>query len=183
MAVIYLLSSARLKQETELHGNVDEKVLKRSIIFVQDSKIEPVIGTKLMDKLKTLIETEIDNPGDSGGIEHSSNSKYKTLLVDKIEPVMLQFSVEQSIPFMDLNLSNKGLIEREGENFTRASAKTKENLQDLYASRGDHYSDRLIRFLCDKSSDYSEYTEATDGVSQYKPLNEENYDMNFEFGD
>jgi hypothetical protein len=181
MSEILFLSAARLKETTEIHANVNDKLLINSILTVQDMVIEPLIGTKLMNKLKLLVETEIDTPGSATGIENATFVNYKTLLETYIEPTVKYYAVADAIPVMTYELGNKGVLMKEGENIVQSSTREREALQSDYRSKGDHYSDRLIRYLCANSTLFSEYTDGTDDVSQYKPQKGESYDTNFEF--
>ena len=181
MAKVYLISPARLKSETAIHGNVDERVLKSSITKVQDMRLELILGTKLIAKLKALVTEEVDNPGNVTGIEHASQAVYKTLLNDHCESVIINYAVADCIPHISYKLSNKGVTLGESENNTQTGTREREGLMANYLSSGDHYSDRLIRFLCANQTDYPEYTAGTDDVSQYRPQSEESLDAGWEF--
>ena len=52
---ILLISDTMIKERTAIHGNIDPKLIYPEIKFAQDSKILPILGTRLYNKLQTII--------------------------------------------------------------------------------------------------------------------------------
>ena len=55
MANVLFISETFLKQNTQVSDNVDVKYIRESILWAQDTEIQPVLGTTLYNKLKTDI--------------------------------------------------------------------------------------------------------------------------------
>ena len=81
-----LISPSEVKASSYLGDNFDEQMLGQAISEAQEVHLQGIIGTALLDKLKSLIGLSLD--GKEGGIEAAENAVYKTLLDDYITPYL-----------------------------------------------------------------------------------------------
>ena len=79
MAKVLLVSEQTLKKNSVVNNNVDGMYLLPAIEFAQDSGLQPIIGTKLYNKLMDLVE--------DGTIEN--NDDYKYLLDEYVTPYLI----------------------------------------------------------------------------------------------
>lgn len=148
MGQTYLISPARLKEASELHSNVDDKIIKVAIQSAQDMEIEQVLGTDLMNKLKSLMPTAID----SGG-----NAAYKTLLNDYLENCLIYYTLEHIMSLISTKMLNKGAMKREAEEAQPLSNAEREDRKREHKRKAEFYADKMMRYLITYQSSYPEY--------------------------
>jgi hypothetical protein len=110
MAYALLISTEDVKKFTITNGNLDADDFIEYIKISQDITIQNYLGTKLYEKLQTLI---LNN--DINDIEFVD---YKNLLVTYIKPMLIHWAMVYYLPFAAYTLSNKGLFKHTSENAT-----------------------------------------------------------------
>jgi len=58
MEQVYFLSADRLKEDTVINENTDNKLINPTIIMVQDIYIQAILGTSLYEEIKTQIKAD-----------------------------------------------------------------------------------------------------------------------------
>jgi hypothetical protein len=96
-----------LKDNSIISGSTDADKLIHFIEVAQDIHIQQYLGTRLYDKLQTLI---IANTINDGG-----NSDYKSLRDNYIKPMLIWFSQMEYLPFSMFKIDNGGLSKHRGE--------------------------------------------------------------------
>lgn len=155
-APVYLISTTRLKEVSEIHANVDDKILKRAITVAQDVYLESILGTRLLNHIKSLLPTTI----------LSGNAAYKTLLDDYIEPTLIYYSLLEGLDLIAFKLTNKGVLKREAEEAQPALSDERRGLINNYKEKAEHYGDRLVRYLVANSTTLPEYSESPADLSE-----------------
>ena len=141
------ISSTRIKKDTALGGSVDDNIIMPYILLAQDMFILPVLGTDLDAKLKAEIQAG------------SLSGAYKTLVETYIQPALVQFSFTELAPFLRLRFVNNSVVVM-GDTDTGSSA-TYDDLRPIISRSKDaaeFYRERLIDYLRNNSSSFSEYT-------------------------
>lgn len=150
MATLYI-SSSKLKRDSALGSTVDDNLVQPYIKIAQDRWILPALGTKLANKLNTLIDA--DEVGDAG------NEKYKTLLEDYIQPCLVQLSfVELAYP-LRLKFANNSVTLNSSEQGQTASASDIKIVVEQSTEIGMFYRQRMIEWL--QFNQLAEYTNNT----------------------
>jgi len=141
------ISSTRIKKDTALGGSVDDNIIMPYILLAQDMFILPVLGTDLDAKLKAEIQA-----GSLAGA-------YKTLVETYIQPALVQFSFTELAPFLRLRFVNNSVVVM-GDTDTGSSATYEDikPLMDRSKDAAEFYRQRLIDYLRNNSSSFSEYT-------------------------
>lgn len=136
---VLLVNIGRLKKESYIDSNVNEKTLRTAIKYIQDSIVERVIGTCLFDKLKELIcEDEICTP---------LFQYYKILLDDYLLPIFIHgVEAEISIPLSFKN-RNAGTVRNVSDELIQATLDDIKYLNQFYNNKKDFYIKRAIDFL------------------------------------
>lgn len=148
-----LTSPNRVKADTALNDNVDDNIMYPCIVTAQEKEIHPVLGTKLYDKIKTLVA--------DGTITDVANAHYKTLLDTYIVPCLVQFSFYEVVPNLRLRFVNNSVVAMGSEQSQTATA---EDIRPILNSANDiasWYKERLIEYLCNNTGVYPEYTANT----------------------
>ena len=141
------ISSTRIKKDTALGGSVDDNIIMPYILLAQDMFILPVLGTDLDAKLKADIQAG------------SLSGAYKTLVETYIQPALVQFAFTELAPFLRLRFVNNSVVVM-GDTDTGQSA-TYDDLRpimDRSKDAAEFYRQRLIDYLRNNSSSFSEYT-------------------------
>ena len=148
------VTMTELKRKSILDGALDTDKLIQFVEVAQDVHIQNFLGTKLYEKIQTLIT--------GSTLDDSANSAYKTLLNSYIKPMLIWYSQYSYIPFAAYQISNGGVFKHTSE---ASESATKEEIDALAAKAkdfADFYTNRFIDFMIENSSDYPEYTGSQD---------------------
>ena len=148
---ILLISVDILKERTDIHGNIDPKLIYPHIKFVQDAYIKPITGTALFDKLQTLI--------DNGTITDVGNADYKYLLDEYLIDTMIWYVKSELQVDGSYQTWNKGVVRKQGENTELPSMSELIDLSNRCKNKGEYYANRMRLYLIDQSSRNGKYTE------------------------
>ena len=147
MARVFLLSIKTLKENSVINNNVDEMYVLPAIEYSQDAGLQPIIGTKLYNRLMDMVE--------DGTIEN--NEDYKYLLDEYITPFLLnKVTAEIQIP-LAFKLRNQGVVQQTGENTYVPSLKDLQYVIQNYENKANFYSNRLSDYLKANRKKYQEY--------------------------
>ena len=148
---VLFISENRLKEATAINGNVDVDYLLPYVRVAQKKYIETKLGTKLFEKLKTLIST--------GDISLPANADYKTLLDDYISDPLVHWGFFECIPFLRYKVQNGNIYAKTSENGEALSREDAQDLREEVRNTAEFYTDRLISWLCANNSKVPEYNE------------------------
>ena len=151
-----------LKRYSVLDGNVDPSKFMSYIEQAQDIHVQAYLGTDLYEKVMSLIINDT--------IDNSGNAVYKNLLTSYIKPMLIQWSLVQYLPFAAYTVSNGGVYKHSAESSEAVDKNEVDYLQEQARTTANYYTDRLVAFLCDKSTDYPEYN--TNTGSDISPSND-----------
>lgn len=157
MANVLFISETFLKQNTQVSDNVDVKYIRESILWSQDTQIQPILGSTLYNKIQTDIGAST-----LAGV-------YKTLVDDYIQVTLKHYVTAECLDMAHYKITNKGLQIQDSEQSAPASSSRLDKLVEKENNKGDWYRQRLIEYLCENSSDYPEYENPDDGVDVIHP--------------
>ena len=144
------ISATRIKKDTALGGSVDDNIIMPYILLAQDMFILPVLGTDLDDKLKSDIQ---------GG---SLTGAYQTLVETYIQPALVQFAFAELAPFLRLRFVNNAVVIMGAtDQSDSASYEDIKPLIDRANDAAEFYRQRLIDYLRNNTSSFSEYSSNT----------------------
>ena len=155
MSEVLLINRADVMRLTGLNGNIDEDKILPHISTAQDIHLQPIIGTKLMDKVKELIEAgTLDDPG---------NEAYATLEYTYITPTLVFQVMWDFMPFQQYMIANGGIFQHNAETSATPTKDEVDALIQRFKDKAEFYADRLRDYLCDNTSSFAELSEAIDG--------------------
>lgn len=154
---ILLISVDILKERTDIHGNIDPKLIYPHIKYVQDAFIKPILGTALFDKLQTII-----NAGTIGDVV---NVDYKLLLDEYLIDTIIWYVKSELQVDISFQTWNKGVVRKQGENTEMPTMSELIDLAGRYKNKGEYYANRMKLFLIDQSSRSKKYPEYTNSGS------------------
>jgi hypothetical protein len=174
---ILLISVDILKERTDIHGNVDPKLIYPHIKYVQDAFIKPILGTALFEKLQTLIN--------SGTITDAGNADYKFLLDEYLIDTTIWYVKSELQVDGSYQTWNKGVVRKQGESTELPTMSELIDLSNRYKNKGEYYGNRMKLFLIDQSSRLHKYTEYANPGSNVDTITPEqrNFTMPIHLGD
>lgn len=150
---ILLISVDILKERTDIHGNVDPKLIYPHIKYVQDAFIKPILGTALFDKLQSLI--------DAGTITDVANEDYKLLIDEYLIDTIIWYVKSELQVDISFQTWNKGVVRKQGENTEMPTMSELIDLAGRYKNKAEYYGNRMKLFIIDQNSRFQKYQEYT----------------------
>ena len=145
MKRIYLVSTQAVKDNTPMNTNVDDALLNTAIFDAQQINVQQCCGTVLYKKILSLVN--------DGSISDPDNERYKTLLDDYIQPVVINWAYVYSIPTIHTKVMNVGVVNQSSENSNSADLKATQFILDDAKNRAEYYSQMLTHYLIANSND------------------------------
>jgi hypothetical protein len=166
----YLITSQEVKSNTSLGGNVDSDNIMHLIYDTQIMVIEPILGTKLYDKLITDF------------IANDIVDEYETMFDDYVKPVLWHSVYAAYLREGNVIAKNGGVFTNQPDNATATDLEALKYVSKNAQSKADVYISRLERFLCDQNSNIPEYTQTQDNDYDIKPRFDVNTVSGWYFG-
>ena len=143
-----------LRRKSIIGGNVDADKFIQFIEVSQDIHIQNYLGTKLYDKISTLIT--------GNTIDDVANSNYKTLLNTYITPMLIWFAQSDYYMFASYQVSNGGVFRHRSESSETPSMQEIKSLVDSSRDKAEFYVRRFLDFMDNNSNLYPEYNESNE---------------------
>jgi len=154
-----LITAQEIREATPMGGNVDSDKFINFIDDVQVFKLEPILGTKLYDKIVADF------------VADTLAGLYLQMFNDYIKPVLWHGVFAEYVKLGSFIVGNGGTYRHVAQDAELASAEDLGYLAKSAQSKADSYGDRLIRFLCDQKNNIPEYTYAQDNNYDIEPKN------------
>lgn len=138
----FFISEEKLKQNSLINENVDDKIIRPLLIMVQDMYIQPAIGSGLYNE---LID-QIDN--------NTVTTPNNTLIVDYIQAAVIWWIMAEAPMSMTYKFRNKGVQTQTSENSSPASIEDLITVADNYKYKAEWYTKRVSNFLYANSTTY-----------------------------
>lgn len=148
------ITMTELKRKSIIDGALDTDKLVQFVEVAQDVHIQNFLGTKLYDKIQTLIT--------GGTLDDSDNAAYKTLLNTYIKPMLIWYSQYSYIPFAAFQISNGGVFKHSSESSESVSKEELDSLTARAKDFADFYTNRFVDYMIENSSSFPEYTGSQD---------------------
>lgn len=150
--ILFILPNL-VKERTELHSNVDDKLIIPKIKIAQDMYLMPLLGTTLFNK----ILTDIDN--------NSLSGDYLILVEDYIVDIMVNYTMAKLAPALNAQFWNNGVSTKSVNGSTTVNGNDLKNVVSDFISQGDFYSQRCKRYLQQHAQNkYPEYYNQIAGI-------------------
>ena len=147
MARVFLISEATMKKNSVVNNNVDGMYLLPAIEYAQDAGLQPIIGTKLYDKLMDLVET--------GQITGATDYKY--LLDEYVTQYLInKVTADIQIP-LSYKMRNQGVVQQTADNTYVPNMKDLQYVIQHYQNQADFYGNRMSDYLRANRMKYPEY--------------------------
>ena len=148
---VLLISEQKLKDNTSINENVDSSELRFSIQMAQNIFLQESLGTNLYEKILELVQT--------GDIELVGNLKYKELLNNFIQPMLIAYSYYLALDNFFVKFVNVGLQSYRSEQSQPIGIREFTYLKNNARDQSQFLDNLLRRHLVFESYKYPEYTE------------------------
>ncbi len=152
-----------LRRKSIIGGAVDADKFVQFIEVAQDIHIQNYLGTKLYDKISSLIVNET--------IDDSGNAVYKTLLNDYLTPMLIWFAQSDYYMFASYQVSNGGVFRHRSESSETPSMQEIKSLVDSSRDKAEFYVRRFLDYMDNNNNSYPEYND-TNSNGMYPDKNE-----------
>ncbi|QDP55079.1 MAG: hypothetical protein Unbinned8454contig1000_2 [Prokaryotic dsDNA virus sp.] len=143
-----------LRRKSIIGGNVDADKFIQFIEVSQDIHIQNYLGTKLYNKISTLIT--------GNTIDDAANSDYKTLLNSYITPMLIWFAQSDYYMFASYQVSNGGVFRHRSESSETPSMQEIKSLVDSSRDKAEFYVRRFLDYIDNNSNLFPEYNESNE---------------------
>lgn len=171
MAAIYrntmLCSPSAVKAATAVNYNVEDGEVGVAIRRAQDIYLQPIIGTKMLRKLQTLVYNAAQNLPDN--INDKANEDYAELLNDYVQPLLIAQTLDTLYLQISFKVRNIGVSRDADTNISAAELGEIKHLQNVVRTDIAEYSTRVSRYMYVHKDAYPEELGCTDGV-EYPPM-------------
>lgn len=164
MAVLFI-SEAKIKENSVVNGNVDNKRITPAIINVQRIYILPIIGTGLYNELATQITAD------------TVTGLNQTLLDDYIQPTMNEYLRSELMYDLTFQYTNKGINTTNSQNAQPVNIGDINQLSDRNIQRAQVLAQRMSNYLCENTASYPLYENPGEGADIIHP-DGDNYESN-----
>lgn len=152
---VLMCDTKDLKDLGFISEELDELLIPNAIQYIQDSKIQNVLGTELYQLLLSEAEHKENTKNDT--VPYIIPEKYAVLLYNYIFQCLGYFvQAELYLPTTN-KLRNKGLLNTSDDKVTPIDYATLNSSIKYYNDRGEFYLDQLIRYLQQNITLYPEY--------------------------
>lgn len=154
---ILFLTEQTFKERTGASNAIDGKQLFPMVKVAGDMYIQPVLGSTLYKRLQE-------------GVENNDLSvNEKALIDDYITDALIWFTMSMLPMTMGYQLFSKGFLQKTSEESQAPSRADLELIEQKYKSMAEFYNKRLISFLQENYTLYSEYLNVSMGLDTIFP--------------
>jgi len=145
MAVTLFVTEDYIKTHTVIDDQVDAKTLMVVVADAQQLYIEPLLGTRLYDKLKTEV------------VANTLAGNYLTLMNTYVVPTLLKWIVHDWTPLNHFRLRNVGTTTKNGEFGSSASRSDLTFRMGLAENKANLIGMKMIDYLECNTALFPEY--------------------------
>ena len=139
------ISEVYLKRYSPITQNVDVSLIFPYVETYQVTNIMPVLGSKLYQRLAL-------------GIAANNLTANEIELLEIVRQMLVWGSTSMCIPFLSIQLRNKGVMRQGGENTETANLDEIRYLRHEANNLAEFYGKRLNEYLCKNGNLFPEYS-------------------------
>lgn len=151
------ISPSKIKAETFVDENVDEKVLTSSIIYCQEEYTKSILGSALYDEIKGQIEA---------GTLTADNT---TLLQSYIQKALMWWVIYECADEIHAKATNKSIVTKRSDNSDPIDLNAVLAFKSKYRNRAERMDEKTRLFLIQNQTTYPLYINPGNGVDTIHP--------------
>ena len=142
-----LINIQDLKQLGLIHDNVDVKIIRNTMIMVQDMNIQGVTGTPLYDELLRRVK------------ENDWDANYRNLIEKYVYKSLVAWCNYYILEALNNQITNKAVGRNNDENLNANSHEQNNEFKKQLYRLAEFYDIKMMGFLKDNEEVYPEYKE------------------------
>jgi hypothetical protein len=146
---ILLINCEYFKKLTQINGAVEDTFILPCITLAQDKYVQAYTGQSLMEKMKADL--------------NSWDEPYLTFYNNHLVKVVAWWTMVELVPKLTYKYNNGTLGQYAAEGFTAIGDSEMKDEILRVKSNAEYYTQKMIEYLCDNSSDFPEYTTCVQG--------------------
>jgi len=153
MATALFISREDLVRNTLISGSLDVDKFIQFINIAQVIHVQNFTGTKLYDAISNMI---INNT-----LTVADNPNYLKLVVDFLQPMLIQYAMVEYLPFAAYTVGNGGVYKHTSETSVSVDKLEVDFLIEKSRKLADYYTDRFTDYMIYNQNLFPEYTTNT----------------------
>ena len=145
MKIIQIIDSKYVQLRCNVNENVSSKLIDRVILEAQEMDILPLLGEILYERILDDID------------EDSLAGDYKTLVETYVAPVLAYRVYQRLIYSLGFKIAEGNVYRSQSENGAAVTNTDLSMLSRNASKIADNYTDRLVNWLCNRTSAIPEY--------------------------
>lgn len=156
-ANVIFINGTTLKERTGISVAIDDKSVKAYIKLAQDMYIQPCLGSTLYARLQT-------------GISASNLTASETTLLDTyITDCLVWYTMSELPMALGYQFFSKGVLQKTAEESNTPSRSDLELIANNYKSKAEFYKQRIVSYLQQNYTLFSEYSNPGSGWDVIQP--------------
>lgn len=157
MEINLLVTPELIKKRTSLHDNVDDKLIIPEIKAVQDTHIQPLLGSVLFYKILTDIKN------------NTLAGNYLALMDNYISDCICNYVMSELPESINYQYWNKGVATKTTDNSQSPSMSDMYAIVSKYKTRAEHYAQACRLYLAQNHAAMFPEYHAPGGVDRISP--------------
>lgn len=152
MTTALFIDDEYLKEWSPLGKSIDVDEIYPFVANAQDVYTQDVLGTPLYNDIVNKINTG------------ATFSSLEWDLVDLCSKSLVYWTVYMALPHIMIKMRNAGVVKNNSENTTSSDLSEMKYLREEMKNLAEFWNQRVVNFLCDKSTDFPLYNAASDDM-------------------
>lgn len=150
--MILLASPTYFKTYYIVDANVDDNLIVNAIETAQEIDIQSIIGTKLLETLKTQVDT------------NTLTTDNKKLIDDYLRPTLIRYAASHLALLLNNRFTAQGVVEKESNSSNPVDWGA---VRDELRNVAEFYAQRMIRYILGNLALYQDFFKI-DNISQMR---------------
>ena len=143
---VAFISTEYVKERSIVESNVDDKLLEYYIRKAQDIRTQSILGQDLYQSLMN-----------QAGNNNYTSTWYQQLLYNYVQPALLEWTIYESIPYINWKFTNKAIVQQTSDHATGISTGDLKWLKSLQMNDAGFYDQRVREFIINNPGEFPEY--------------------------
>jgi hypothetical protein len=166
---IMLTAPNSVKAGSYITNDVSDEMIGASIREAQDIHLQSIIGSNLLERLKTLVFNYMNGGRDK--ISDQKNVAYKDLLDGYVEPYLIAKTQALICVPITFKIRNMGVVYNTDTNVNNNGLEQAYAAQRRFNTLADQRATKLSMYLCSNKDSFPELFQGDCGCSDYvRPL-------------
>lgn len=157
MAQVYFISADKLKEDTVINENTDNKLISPTILMAQDIYIQSILGTSLYTELKNQIQN------------NTVSTLNQTLLTDYLQTAIKYYCMAELTTPLTYKFMNKSIVVKNSENSTTVSPEQLSQIKNYYLNHAEWYAKRIVKYLQENQTQYPLWLGGNTAIDDIQP--------------